>query len=387
MFERALRRLDERHQRRYMRLVESSDGPLISIDGRQVILLASNDYLGLSRHPLLKQAAIEATERYGVGSGASRLISGTVPPHTELETALAEFKETEAALTFGSGYLANIGLIPALAHPGDVILADRLCHASLIDGCRLSGAEFRVFRHNDMGQLQRLLSKRSARTRTLIVTEGIFSMDGDAASLPELATLSDRYEAALLVDDAHGTGVMGRHGRGTLEHFDVGSRIPFHMGTLGKAFGCSGAYVVGSADFIEYLVNVARSFIYSTAPPAATAAAARAAIAVARSEPERLARLWRNRSYFVEGLARLGYRISASVSPIIPIQIGDARTALALSARLFDLGVFAPAIRPPTVPKHTSRIRTTVTSEHTTEHLDTALAAFATAGRQLGLLA
>ena len=385
--EQTLRRLDERHERRRVRVVECSEGPLVSIEGRHVILLASNDYLGLSRHPLLKQAAIDATERYGVGSGASRLISGTLPPHVELERALAEFKETEAALVFGSGYLANIGLIPALARSGDTILADRLCHASLIDGCRLSGAAVRVFRHNDMGQLQTLLSKRSARTRTLIVTEGIFSMDGDAAPLPELARLAERYEAGLLVDDAHGTGVMGQQGRGTMEHFGLGGRIPFHMGTLGKAFGCSGAYVVGSADLIEYLLNAARSFIYSTAPPPSTAAAARAALAVARSEPQRLARLWRNRAYFIEGLAKLGYRIPDSVSPIIPIHVGDASLAMSLSARLFDLGVFAPAIRPPTVPRHTSRIRTTVTSGHTPEQLDTALAAFAEAGRQLGLLA
>ena len=387
LLEETLRRLDERHQRRHLRVIEWSEGPLASIDGRRVILLASNDYLGLSRHPSLKRAAIEATERYGVGSGASRLISGTLPPHLELEQALAEFKETERALVFGSGYLANIGLIPALARPGDMILADRLCHASLIDGCRLSGAALRVFRHNDMGQLASLLAKRSARTRALIVTEGIFSMDGDAAPLPDLAALSERYGAGLVVDDAHGTGVMGRSGRGTMEHFDLGNRIPFHMVTLGKAFGCSGAYVVGSATFIDYLLNTTRSFIYSTAPPPSIAAAARVALAVTRSEPERLARLWRNRAYFVQGLAKLGYRMSGSVSPIIPVHVGDARTAMRLSARLFDLGVFAPASRPPTVPQHTSRIRTTVTSEHTTEQLDTALAAFAEAGRQLALLA
>jgi len=386
LLEETLRRLDERDQRRRLRVIEPSEGPVASIEGRPVILLASNDYLGLSQHPLVKRAAIEATERYGVGSGASRLISGTLPPHVELERGLAEFKETEAALVFGSGYLANIGLIPALARPGDVIMADRLCHASLIDGCRLSGAALRVFRHNDMRQLEAVLAKRSARTRALIVTEGIFSMDGDTASLPELATLSERYEAGLLVDDAHGTGVMGRHGRGTLEHFGIGGRIPFHMGTLGKAFGCSGAYVVGSATFIEYLLNTTRSFIYSTAPPASVAAAARAALGVTRSEPQRLARLWQNRAHFMEGLAKLGYRTSASVSPIIPVHVGDARMAMRLSARLFDLGVFAPAIRPPTVPRHTSRIRTTVTSEHTTEQLDAALDAFAEAGRQLALL-
>jgi 8-amino-7-oxononanoate synthase len=292
---------------------------------------------------------------------------------------LAEFKRTDAALVFSSGYSANVGLIPALIDSSGLILADRLSHASLIDGSRLSGAEFRVFRHGDMRQLQALLNRRSIRRETLIVTEGIFSMDGDAAPLIEMAALAERYGARLLVDDAHGTGVMGRTGRGTLEYFGAESKIPFHMGTLSKAFGTSGAYVVGPASLIHYLLNRARPMMFSTAPPPATAAAAVAAIRVLQSEPQRLARLWNNQRYFLEGLRKLEFHFTPTVSPIIPVVIGSAHTADTFSKRLLELGVYAPAIRPPTVPKDTSRIRTTVTSEHTREQLNQVLAAFAQA--------
>jgi 8-amino-7-oxononanoate synthase len=379
MFEDKLRLLEEQHLLRHLRMIESATGPVVTIAGKSVILMASNDYLGLATHPALKQAAIEATERFGVGSGASRLISGTLPPHHELEIALAEFKRTDAALVFSSGYSANVGLIPALIDSSGLILADRLSHASLIDGSRLSGAEFRVFRHGDMRQLQALLNRRSIRRETLIVTEGIFSMDGDAAPLIEMAALAERYGARLLVDDAHGTGVMGRTGRGTLEYFGAESKIPFHMGTLSKAFGTSGAYVVGPASLIHYLLNRARPMMFSTAPPPATAAAAVAAIRVLQSEPQRLARLWNNQRYFLEGLRKLEFHFTPTVSPIIPVVIGSAHTADTFSKMLLELGVYAPAIRPPTVPKDTSRIRTTVTSEHTREQLNQVLAAFAQA--------
>ena len=387
MFEDKLRALEEQHLLRHLRVIDSAPGPTVMIEGRPVILMASNDYLGLATHPALKHAAIEATERFGVGSGASRLISGTLPPHKELERTLADFKHTEAALVFASGYSANIGLIPALVDSTGLILADRLSHASLIDGSRLSGAEFRVFRHGDMRQLHDLLGRRSSRRETLIVTEGIFSMDGDAAPLVEMADLAERYGAQLLVDDAHGTGVMGCGGRGTLEHYGIASRIPFHMGTLSKAFGTSGAYIVGPASLMQYLVNRARSIMFSTAPPPATAAAAAAAIRVLQSEPQRLARLWENQRYFVDRLRTLGFQLTQTISPIIPVVIGNAHKAEALAKRLLELGVYAPAIRPPTVPKNTSRIRATVTSEHTPEQLDQVLAAFATAGEELGLLA
>ena len=386
MFEDRLRELEGQHLLRRLRLVESEPGPVATIEGRPVIVMASNNYLGLATHPLLKQAAIAAIARFGVGAGASRLVSGTLPPHQDLEAALARFKATEAALVFGSGYLANIGLIPSLIGPGGLILADRLCHASLIDGCRLSGATLRVFRHRDLAQLDTLLARRSPRRDTLIVTDGVFSMDGDLAPLSELVALAERYGARLVVDDAHGTGVMGLHGRGTLEHFGLESRIPFHMGTLGKALGTSGAYVAGPHSLIRYLVNTARSFIYTTAPPPGAAAASLAALERLQAEPDRRARLWDNRNHFHAGLKALGFRLADSQSPIIPVLIGAPQQALTLAERLLERGVYAPAIRPPTVPAGTSRIRTTVTSEHTREQLEAVLAAFREAGQALGLI-
>ena len=386
MFDRQLQDLEKRHLRRHLRLIHSESGTTVKIGGRSVILMASNNYLGLATHPTLKQAAIEATERYGVGAGASRLISGTLPPHTELEAELARFKGTEASLFFGSGYLANLSLIPTLSKGGDLILADRLCHASLIDGCRLSEADLRIFRHRDLLQLEALLARRPAGRNTLIVTDGIFSMDGDAAPLPDMVDLAERYDAKLLVDDAHGTGVMGAQGRGTLEHFGVEKRLPFHMGTLGKALGTSGAYVTGPSTFIEYLVNAARAFIYTTAPPPATAAASLSALRVIQSEPDRRARLWANRDYFHRGLTELGFQTTNTISPIIPVLIGDPNRATDMARLLLEHDVFAPAIRPPTVPKGSSRIRTTVSSEHTREQLDRVLAVFRSAGQKLRLI-
>ena len=386
MFEERLHQLEEQHLLRRLLLIESEPGTVVTIEGRRVILMASNNYLGLATHPKLKQAAVSATERFGVGSGASRLVSGTLPPHEELEMALARFKGVEAALVFSSGYLANIGLIPALIGSGGLILADRLCHASLIDGCRLSGANLRVFRHRDTDQLRTLLARRSAGRDTLIVTDGVFSMDGDLAPLPELVELADRHGARLLVDDAHGTGVMGPQGRGTLEHFGLESRLSFHMGTLGKALGTSGAHVAGPASLIRYLVSTARSFLFSTAPPPATAAASLTALDILRSEPDRRTRLWENRDHFYKGLKALGFRTTDTVSPIIPVLIGDPDKALDMARLLLKQGVYAPAIRPPTVPRSTSRIRTTVTSEHTSEQLKTVLAAFQTAGQELDLI-
>jgi glycine C-acetyltransferase/8-amino-7-oxononanoate synthase len=382
MFEQRLHQLKRNHLLRTLRAIESASDAEVTIEGRPVILMASNNYLGLATHQALKRAAIQAVERFGVGAGAARLVSGTLPPHEELETTLAKFKGAEAALTFGSGYLANLGAIPALIGADGLILADRLCHASLIDGCRLSGASFRVYRHNDVAHLKSLLARRPSKRDTLIVTDGVFSMDGDLAPLPELITLADRFGARLLVDDAHGTGVMGTHGRGTLEHYGVESRLPFHMGTLGKALGTCGAYVVGPAGMIRYLVNTARTFLFATAPPPATAAATVAALEVIQAEPDRRARLWSNRNYVHDGLRDAGFRLTASASPILPILIGDTQKAVAMAGRLLELGVYAPAIRPPTVPNGTSRIRVTVTSEHTRTQLDRALAAFLQAGRE-----
>lgn len=386
MFDEELHQLDRQHLLRELRLIESEPSPVVTFKGRPVILMASNDYLGLATHPALKKAAMEAIDKFGVGAGASRLVSGTLPPHVELEAALARFKGTEASLVFGSGYLANLGLIPSLIGSGGLIFADRLCHASLIDGCRLSGATFHRYRHRDLNHLESLLSKRPAGRETLIVTDGVFSMDGDLAPLPDLIDLAERYGARVLVDDAHGTGVMGQEGRGTPEHFGVESRLPFHMGTLSKALGSCGAYVAGPDRLIRYLINRARSFIYTTAPPPATAAAALAALAVLRSDPARRARLWANQQRFLAGLKALGLTLPDTASPIMPVLVGDPEKATKLAERLLQLGVYAPAIRPPTVPRETSRVRTTVTSEHTTEQLDQVLAAFKQAGQELELI-
>ena len=356
------------------------------LGNRRVILLSSNNYLGLSTHPAVVEAAVAATRQYGAGSGASRLVCGTLPPHEELETALARFKGTEAALTFAAGYLANISVIPALIGKDGLILADRLCHASLIDGCRLSGATFRVYHHRDMDHLEQLLARRPSAKSTLIVTDGLFSMDGDIAPLMDIALLAEQYEAAVFVDDAHGTGILGRTGRGTLEHCDVESRMPYHMGTLSKALGSAGAYLVGSAAFIAYLVNTCRAFTYTTAPPPASAAAGTAALRVIEQEPERRARLWHNRERLAQGLRGLGFQLNASESPIMPIIVGDPDRAVNLAQALLMSGVYAPAIRPPTVPPATSRLRLTITSEHKAEHIDHALAALEQAGRALNMI-
>ena len=386
LFRAKLQQLADRSLRRTLSPLESATGPIVHYAGRQVLLLSSNDYLGLATHPEVVQAAVQATERYGAGSGASRLVSGTLPPHVHLEAALARFKGSEASLLFGSGYLANLGVIPALIGRGGLIVADRLCHASLIDGCRLSQADVRVFRHGDSAHLETVLRRRATSRRTLIVTEGLFSMDGDLAPLPELVSLAERYGAMLYVDDAHGTGIMGPTGRGTIEHFGLETRIPFHMGTLSKALGGHGAYLVGSNDVVQYLINVTRPFIFTTALPPAIAAAASVALTVVQREPERRTRLWSNRQHLFTGLQRLGFRMTATDSPIVPVVVGDAAKASAFADRLLAHGVCATAIRPPTVPEGTSRIRFTVTSEHTTAQLDEALQALTIAGRETGLL-
>ena len=386
MFQSRLQQLADHALTRRLHTLDSATGPTIQLAGRTVILLASNDYLGLATHPDVIHAAIQATTRYGAGAGASRLVCGTFSPHTELEQALATFKHTPAALIFGSGYLANLGVIPSLIARGGRIFADRLCHASLIDGARLSGADLRVYRHRDLEHLESLLKRATPERPLLIVTDGLFSMDGDLAPLPELATLAERFGATLYVDDAHGTGVMGPSGRGTLEHFGVESQIPFHMGTLGKALGGSGAYIAGPTDMIQYLINTSRPFMFTTAPPPSAAAAARAALTVLQQDPARRARLWRNRDHLFTGLTRLGFHLTESVSPILPILIGQAEQALAFAQQLLVHGVYAPAIRPPTVPDGSSRIRVTVTAEHSPEQIDQALSAFERAGQSTRLL-
>lgn len=386
MFKQQLDSFAAKHLTRRLTPLQSGVGPVVEMAGRQILLFASNDYLGLAMHPEVIRASVEATQRFGAGAGAARLVSGSLPPHQELESALAQFKGTEAALSFSSGYLANIGAIPALIGRDGLILADRLCHASLLDGCRLSAADFRIYRHNDTEQLQSLLAARRQARRTLIVTDGLFSMDGDLAPLPELSRLAQTYGADLYVDDAHGTGVMGAYGRGTAEHFGLEASIPFQMGTLGKAFGSSGAYLASSSTVIQYLMNTSRSFIFTTAPPPGSAAAATAALRIVQREPERRARLWANRERLFRGLTELGFTLPPSISPIIPILIGNADRALSFAEHLFTEGIYAPAIRPPTVPDATSRIRVTVTSEHSPGQIDQALVSFQRAGQASKLI-
>ncbi|MDR4479620.1 MAG: 8-amino-7-oxononanoate synthase [Nitrospira sp.] len=386
MFKEYLQTLQDQHLLRRLRTIASATGPTVTLDNRTVILLSSNNYLGLAAHPAVVEAAVAATRQYGAGSGASRLVCGSLPPHEALETALAQFKGTEAVLTFAAGYLANISVIPALIGKDGLILADRLCHASLIDGCRLSGATFRVYRHRDMNHLEQLLSRRPSTKQTLIVTDGIFSMDGDIAPMKDIALLAERYGAAVYVDDAHGTGILGKTGRGTLEHCEVESHLPYHMGTLSKALGSAGGYLAGSATFIAYLVNTCRAFTYTTAPPPASAAAVTAALDVIRREPERRAQLWQNRERLAQGLSRLGFHLAPSESPILPVIVGDPDRAMNLAHTLLTLGIYAPAIRPPTVPPATSRIRLTITADHTSAHIDQALAALAQAGRELDMI-
>ncbi|MGP0591019.1 8-amino-7-oxononanoate synthase [Nitrospira sp. T9] len=386
MFKEDLQTLAQQNLLRELSLVNSPSAPVISVEGREVLLFASNNYLGLANHPQLKDAAIKAIEKFGVGSGASRLISGNVTPHHVLEDELANFKETEAALTFSSGYATNIGVIPNLARADTLILADRLCHASLIDGCRLSRATLRVFHHNDVSHLKLLLAKTRSRTSTLILTEGVFSMEGDVAPLPEIARLAEEYGATLLIDDAHGTGVMGATGRGTVEHFRLDSRNILQMGTLSKAIGSSGGFIAGPKDFVSYLVNTARSFIYTTAPSPAIAAAASAALAVIRQEPQRRVMLWRNREFLHHGLVTMGFQLTDTQSPILPIMVNDPELGVQMSQHLRAEGVWIPAVRPPTVPRGTSRLRITVTADHSLEHLETALRALRKVGTALKVL-
>ncbi len=373
MFENALSQLEQHHLLRKPVVIESYDGPRITINGRSMLLMCSNDYLGLSQHPALREAALSAMERFGFGSGASRLVSGTSPMHEELENALATFKKAEATILFNSGYAANTGIIPALVQEGDVVFSDSLNHASIVDGCRLSRAVVRVYRHKDMNHLETLLRENGHARRKLIVTDGVFSMDGDIAPLQDIAALADRYGALLMVDDAHATGVLGKTGRGTVEHFGLEGRVPIQMGTLGKALGAFGAYVAGNKDLIDFLINRSRSYIYSTSLPPAVCAASLAALRIIDSEPGRRESLWRNRKRFVEGIESLRISIGSSETPILPLMIGGTEKAVKAGTRLRESGIFATAIRPPTVPEGTSRIRMTLMANHSDADIDRAL--------------
>lgn len=378
MFEKELDVLRESGLLRTIRAVESASGPHCEMDGRKIVALCSNDYLGLAAHPALSEAARVAMERYGFGSGASRLVSGTSMLHEELERRIARFKGADAALLFNSGYAANTGIIPALAKEGDALFSDRLNHASIIDGCRMSKATTVVYRHRDMNHLEERLKAAGSARRRLIVTDGVFSMDGDIAPLRDLVFLSEKYAVILIVDDAHGCGVLGKRGRGTGEHFGVEDKIHVSMGTLGKAFGSFGAYVAGDRDLVSYLLNTARSFMFSTALPPAICAASIAAMDVFEAEPWRREHLWQNRNRLAAGLTSMGIGTGDSETPILPVVLGSADSAVKASVRLLDEGILAPAIRPPTVPADAARIRATVMATHSNEDIDSVLAVFHT---------
>jgi len=376
---------------RRLRVVQSEQRSRCVIDGREVITLSSNNYLGLNTHPKLREAAIDAVRRFGAGSGAVRTIAGTMSLHEELERRLAEFKGTEAVLTFQSGFTANTGVIPILAPEGAVIVSDALNHASIIDGIRLTKAERHVFPHADMDGLRAALGEvrsgpgRAERT-VLVITDGVFSMDGDIARLPEIVEAAEAAEAIVLVDDAHASGVLGRNGRGSIDHFGLHGRVHVQVGTLSKAIGVLGGYVAGPLALRQVLEHRARPFLFSTSHPPAVAAACLAAIDVLETEPELIERLWQNTRYFKAGMAALGFDIGASETPITPVIAGSGALAMQLSDRLFEEGVFAQGIGFPTVPDDRSRVRTIVTAEHSREELATCLAAFEKVGRELALI-
>lgn len=376
MFEKELEELNQKSLLRTLRRINSAQGPRVKIDGREIILLSSNNYLGLANHPRVKEAAIRGIEKYGFGSGASRLISGNMTLHEELEERIADFKGTEAAILFNSGYTANIGIIPALVGKGDFIYSDELNHVSIIDGSRLSRAEIRIYPHKDMTVLEELLKKDKNNGRKLIVTDTVFSMDGDIAPLKDIYNLSQKYSAFLMVDEAHATGVLGSKGRGAVEHFALKGENIIQMGTLGKALGTFGAYIAGSKDLIVYLRNKARSFIYTTSLPPAVAAAAIEAINIIAEDDSLIKGLWDNRKVFIDGLHSLGFDTLSSETPIIPVLAGNIHKALEMAETLYEECIYAPAIRPPTVPEGSSRIRTTVMANHTKEDIEAALSAF-----------
>ena len=364
--------------RRHLRAVMSAPTGTINLDGRDVVLLGSNNYLGLSTHPQVIAAAIEATQVFGAGASGSRLISGNSELYTTLETNLAKIKHTEAALVFSSGYAANTSIIPVLAGEGDLILSDTLNHASIIDGCRLSRATIQVYRHCDVEHLETLLSESSAFRRRLIVTDGVFSMDGDIAPLPDIYEVATRYDAMLLVDDAHGFGVLGRGGRGTVSHFGLDGEGIIQMGTLSKAIGALGGYIAGRHALVELLINKARGFIFTTGLPPATLAAAIAALDVMRSSPELRQRLFSHAQCLKTALPNLGYTLLPSETQILPVVLGSPQRATRVADALLVEGAFAPAIRPPAVPPHTSRLRLTVMATHTETEIQQAIDAFAT---------
>jgi glycine C-acetyltransferase len=376
----------------HLRVLDDEQAPVCTFDGKKVINLASNNYLGLTTHPKLREAALEATRKYGVGSGAVRTIAGTMKIHMELEERIARFKNVEACVVFQSGFTANAGTVSAILGKEDFIVSDELNHASIIDGARLSRAKILVFRHKDVAHAEeQLASIKDQPGRRLLITDGVFSMDGDIGPLPALCNLAEKYGAIMMVDDAHASGVLGRNGRGTIDHFHVHGRVDVQVGTLSKAIGALGGYVCGSRDLIDFLYHRARPFLFSTSHPPSVAATCIAAFEVLEQEPERMDRLWENTRFWKKELANLGFNIGgtntpASETPITPIIIGDGRLTMEFSRELFKEGVFGTGIAFPTVPEGKARIRTIMTATHTQDELGQALEVLNRVGKRMGIL-
>ena len=375
-----------------LRVLESESAPISRFDGKEVINLASNNYLGLTTHPKLRKAALGAVRTYGVGSGAVRTISGTMSLHMQLEERIAAFKNVEACVVFQSGFTANAGTVSEILGKEDFIISDELNHASIIDGARLSRAKIKVFRHKDTAHAEELLNEiKNEPGKKLLITDGVFSMDGDIGPLPALCQLAEKYGAIMMVDDAHSSGVLGRNGRGTIDHFRVHGRVDVQVGTLSKAIGALGGYVCGTRDLIEFLYHRGRPFLFSTSHPPSVAATCIAAFDVLEQEPERIDKLWENTRYWKKELGALGFNIGgvntpASETPITPIIIGDGKLTMDFSRALFDQGVLGTGIAFPTVPEGKARIRTIMTATHTREELDQALETLKRVGKRMGIV-
>ena len=383
---RELDALKQQNLYRRLRILEDEQKATTTFDHRSVVNLSSNNYLGLTTHPKLRQRAVEATERFGVGSGSVRTIAGTMAIHMELERRLAEFKKVESVVVFQSGFAANAGTVSAILNKEDVVISDELNHASIIDGCRLSRATIKVFPHKDVDAARKIIKSLPSDQRKLLITDGVFSMDGDLGPVPGLCEVAEETGCIMMVDDAHASGVFGANGRGTIDHFGMHGRVDIQVGTLSKAVGALGGYVAGNRNLIEFLYHRARPFLFSTSHPPAVAAACIAALDVLIEEPQIIDRLWENTRFFKAGLERLGFNTGLSESPITPVIAGDSERANKLSDRLFEEGVFAQAIAFPTVARDKARVRTIVTATHTREELQFALDAFEKVGRELGLV-
>ena len=371
---------------RHLRTLDGEQGAAASFDHSSVVNLSSNNYLGLTTHPRLRTAAMDAIARFGVGSGSVRTIAGTMSIHVELEERLAAFKKTEATVVFQSGFTANAGTVSSVLTKDDFVISDELNHASIIDGCRLSRATIKVFPHKDAAAARAILQQLPAGPRKLLITDGVFSMDGDLGPLPDLCSVAEEFGCIMMVDDAHASGVFGANGRGTIDHFGVHGRVDIQVGTLSKAIGALGGYVAGTRSFIEYLHHRARPFLFSTSHPPSVAATCIAALDVLMDEPNIIDRLWENTRFFKAGLQALGFNTGVSESPITPVIVGDGARAMAFSDRLFAEGVFAQGIAFPTVARDRARVRTIVTATHTQDQLQFALDTFRKVGLELGII-